>query len=106
MQAMQLRRTLRYSPEDVYKRQLYDNALNESLSYDLDKAKKMFDDLKIVDYDGDGEREYMPDGQSPLDISLSLIVYADSTAKVSMAKMCIRDSYTPSRGFFCWLQIW
>lgn len=70
---------------------LYDNALNESLSYDLDKAKKMFDDLKIVDYDGDGEREYMPDGQSPLDISLSLIVYADSTAKVSMANKIAAD---------------
>ena len=44
---------------------LYDNALNESLSYDLDKAKKLFDDLKIVDYDGDGEREYIPDGHVP-----------------------------------------
>ena len=70
---------------------LYDNALNESLSYDLDKAKKLFDDLKIVDYDGDGEREYMPDGQSPLDISLSLIVYADSTTKVSMANKIAAD---------------
>ena len=70
---------------------LYDNALNESLSYDLDKAKKLFDDLKIVDYDGDGEREYIPDGQSPLDISLSLIVYADSTAKVSMANKIAAD---------------
>lgn len=70
---------------------LYDNALNESLSYDLDKAKKMFDELKIVDYDGDGEREYMPDGQSPLDISLSLIVYADSTTKVSMANKIAAD---------------
>ena len=70
---------------------LYDNALNESLSYDLDKAKKLFDELKIVDYDGDGEREYMPDGQSPLDISLSLIVYADSTAKVSMANKIAAD---------------
>ena len=70
---------------------LYDNALNESLAYDLDKAKKLFDDLKIVDYDGDGEREYIPDGQSPLDISLSLIVYADSTAKVSMANKIAAD---------------
>jgi len=70
---------------------LYDNALNESLSYDLDKAKKLFDELKIVDYDGDGEREYMPDGQSPLDISLSLIVYADSTTKVSMANKIAAD---------------
>lgn len=70
---------------------LYDNALNESLAYDLDKAKKMFDDLKIVDYDGDGEREYMPDGLSPLDISLSLIVYADSTFKVSMANKIAAD---------------
>lgn len=70
---------------------LYDNTLNESLAYDLDKAKKMFDDLKIVDYDGDGEREYLPDGQSPLDISLSLIVYADSTVKVSMANKIAAD---------------
>ena len=58
---------------------------------DADKAKKMFDDLKIVDYDGDGEREYMPDGSSPLDISLSLIVYADSTFKVSMANKIAAD---------------
>lgn len=70
---------------------LFDSSLNESLAYDLDKAKKMFDDLKIVDYDGDGEREYMPDGSSPLDISLSLIVYADSTFKVSMANKIAAD---------------
>ena len=70
---------------------LFDSSLNESLAYDLDKAKKMFDDLKIVDYDGDGEREYMPDGLSPLDISLSLIVYADSTFKVSMANKIAAD---------------
>ncbi len=70
---------------------LFDSSLNESLAYDLDKAKKMLDDLKIVDYDGDGEREYMPDGSSPLDISLSLIVYADSTFKVSMANKIAAD---------------
>ena len=50
----------------------------------------MFDDLKIVDYDGDGERG-MPDGSSPLDISLSLIVYADSTFKVSMPNKIAAD---------------
>lgn len=38
-----------------------------------------------------GEREYMPDGSSPLDISLSLIVYADSTFKVSMANKIAAD---------------
>ena len=70
---------------------LFDSSLNESLAYDLDKAKKMLDDLKIVDYDGDGEREYMPDGSSPLDISLSLIVNADSTFKVSMANKIAAD---------------
>ena len=36
-------------------------------------------------------REYMPDGLSPLDISLSLIVYADSTFKVSMANKIAAD---------------
>ena len=36
-------------------------------------------------------REYMPDGSSPLDISLSLIVYADSTFKVSMANKIAAD---------------
>ncbi len=33
----------------------------------------------------------MPDGSSPLDISLSLIVYADSTFKVSMANKIAAD---------------
>ena len=57
----------------------------------------MLDDLKIVDYDGDGEREYMPDGSSPLDISLSLIVYADSTFHAAKRAHCRQRAICPSR---------
>lgn len=72
---------------------LFDSSLNESLAYDLDKAEK-----NVRRPEGSwtmtatAEREYhAPTARRPLDISLSLIVYADSTFKVSMANKIAAD---------------
>lgn len=70
---------------------LYNEKLAERLEYDLDACRKALDACKVIDYDGDGQREYMAGETEVTEIRLSLLVNGDSGAKTAMAKKLAED---------------
>ena len=71
----------------------YDEALAASMTYDPEVGKKMLEQAKIVDYDGDGRREFLPgDDESQMqEISLTFLVCSDSTQKTAIANKIAGD---------------
>ena len=71
----------------------YDEQLAASLTYDPDQGQKALEKAHIVDYDGDGDREYLitDDESSAQDISLTFLVCVDSTQKTAIANKIAGD---------------
>lgn len=70
---------------------LYNEQIASAMEYDLDAARTALDACKVVDYDGDGKREFMAGETSVQDISLTLLVCSDSAAKTGMARKIAED---------------
>ena len=71
----------------------YDEQLAASLTYDPEQGRKALDKAHIVDYDGDGDREYLitEDESSAQDIDLTLVVTSESTQKTAIANKIAGD---------------
>lgn len=70
---------------------LYNEQLASTMAYDLDTARAALDACKVIDYDGDGMREYMLGETGVQKISLTFLVCSDSAAKTSMARKIAED---------------
>ena len=72
---------------------LFDEQLGTSLAYDMGVTSTALTNAKVVDYDGDGEREYLASETSAeaTDLSLTLLVCSDSTQKTAVANKMAAD---------------
>lgn len=70
---------------------LYNEQIASAMEYDLDAARAALDACKVVDYDGDGKREFMLGETDVQDISLTFLVCSDNAAKTSMARKIAED---------------
>ena len=71
----------------------YDEQLAASMTFDPEQGKKMLEQAHVVDYDGDGLREYLTgtDESSAQEISLTFLVCSDSTQKTAIANKIAAD---------------
>ena len=71
----------------------YDEQLAASLTYDPEQGRKALDAARIMDYDNDGDREYLltEDDATAQDISLTLLVCSDTAQKVAIANKIAGD---------------
>lgn len=70
---------------------LYNEQLAATMEYDLDACRTALDACKVVDYDGDGKREFMAGETDVQEISLTFLVCSDSAEKTGMAKKIAED---------------
>lgn len=70
---------------------LYNEQLATSMEYDLDACRAALDQCKVVDYDGDGQREFMSNETTVQDIRLTFVVCSDSAEKTAMARKIAED---------------
>ena len=70
---------------------LYNEQIAAAMEYNLDAARTALDTCKVVDYDGDGKREFMVGETEVQDIRLTLLVCSDSAQKTGMAKKIAED---------------
>lgn len=71
----------------------YDETLAGGLGYDMNKTASDLTNAKVLDYDGDGEREYLASEGSTeaQDLSLSLLVCSDSKQKTAVCNKLATD---------------
>lgn len=71
----------------------YDEQLAASLTFDPEQGRKMLESAHVVDYDGDGLREYLPgtDESQAQKINLTFLVCSDSTQKTAIANKIAAD---------------
>ncbi len=70
---------------------LYNEQIAAAMEYDLDACREALDRCKVVDYDGDGKREYLVGETDVRDVRLTFLVCSDSAQKTSMAKKIAED---------------
>lgn len=70
---------------------LYNEQIASTMEYDLEAARAALDACKVIDYDGDGQREFMLGETTVQEISLTFLVCSDSTAKTGMARKIAED---------------
>lgn len=70
---------------------LYNEQIAAALAYDLDACREALDACKVVDYDGDGQREFMSNETTVQDIRLTFVVCSDSPEKTAMARKIAED---------------
>ena len=71
----------------------FDETLVGSLGYDMSVTASALTDAKVLDYDGDGEREYLASEGSTeaTDLSLSLLVCSDNKQKTAVCSKLASD---------------
>jgi peptide/nickel transport system substrate-binding protein len=67
----------------------YSEALNESLSFNMDICRRILESAGVRDYDEDGILEYM--SGTPQEIDFTVIVCADSSAKAGIVRKFQED---------------
>ena len=72
---------------------LFDEQMVANLAYDMGVTSTALTNAGVVDYDGDGEREYLYSETSTeaTDLNLSLLVCSDSTQKTAVANKLAAD---------------
>ena len=72
---------------------LFDEQMVAALAYDMGVTSTALTNAGVVDYDGDGEREYLYSETSTeaTELSLSLLVCSDSTQKTAVANKLAAD---------------
>ena len=81
--------TLPFHPVSPY----FDEQLAASLTYDPEAGQRALEKAHIVDYDGDGQREFLlgEEESSAQDFSLTFLVCSDSTQKTAVANKIAGD---------------
>lgn len=71
----------------------YDDTLVGSLGYDMSYTASQLTDAKVLDYDGDGEREYLASESSTeaTELNLTMLVCSDSKQKTAVCNKLASD---------------